>query len=130
MAACAQPGSAEDQPAMSRTNALEWFATLTAEEVVARCQAEAALNDAKAQRTRKFAQHGGTAHKLVKGDVASMPLNPERDFKAGCELADRLIREKGGEVPVGWTVADIADAHQRALARRAARVTTEYAETA
>ena len=50
-----------------------------------------------------------------------------RDLHAGLVLAERLIRAKGGDVPLDTGRAVIADAHQRALARRQASALAETA---
>lgn len=104
------------------------YNSLTPAEVVERCQKAAGVNDAKAKKTRKFEQHpDGRAHVVQKGmKRKSWLATPSRDFKAALAFADALIIRRGGEVPVGWTRAQVADAHQRALARR----TAEWAETA
>lgn len=109
-----------------RGAAEDLFDSLTSAEVVERVQAVAAKNDAKSNK-RRFNPKDGTAHVVQKGSKRTSWLEtPSRDFKAALAFADALILRRGGEVPLGWTRAQVADAHQRALARR----TAVLAETA
>ncbi len=74
------------------------------------------------------------AEHVNSGDTVPVPTklwhtstSSGRDLHAGLELAERLIREKGGDVPLDTGRAVIADAHQRALARRQASALAETA---
>jgi hypothetical protein len=86
--------------------------------------------DASLARRPKSKQEGadaeGGATQTPQGRTkrAYFSFTPVCDFKAALALADALIVAKGGVVPVrapSWTYAQVAEAHQAALARREQR---------
>ena len=79
-----------------RGNAEDLFDSLTREEIITRCQAAAAWNDAHSKKGRKV----GKTQAQARTKLWHTSTSSGRDLHAGLELAERLIREKGGMVPV------------------------------